>query len=471
MRKTKNWMMLIGQMAMMLVAVVVGGPAALAASIEVTNTPEAEVTNPTNTTTTENGGAAVYPEQSVTTGEAAAPEIYDDQYDKLITEIRCARTPLDQISRRSRRKSKAPKMEFNYPSIDYLPGKTELASAFTPASSFTQDYAEVELECVNAGIFNPRDTILVQGVPGYEADGTTLDSKADLMLWVVDRTGNTRITVIAVNGKKIGGFKSQAPELPEGSALQRMGKACGEMDAQAPGYAIFPTMTEQYCQKFMAQVEQSTIDALTAKRFDITLNDQEEATLADMRLGMEKSFLFSAKSKFLDPQTRRNVWTTGGIWFMPGKTINYTATGDSAWGPAKFIEMGRTMFTGPAAGRSDRRVVLCGSQLLSYMQNSLFNAQYSTNVYKKWDIEFTEVRTVFGAFELVLDEVFDLAGMPENGLIIDPDYLERYTLRPFGRTVLELDKQGVRDSKAIVLSEISSLVLKSPNNHARIVRR
>lgn len=468
MNKTKKWMMLIGQMIMMLVAVVLGGPAAMAASIEVTNTPEAEVTNPTNTTTTENGGAAVFPEQSVTTGQEAAPEVYEDQYDKLITEIRRARTPLDQISRRSRRKSKAKSMEFHYASIDYLPTETVLSAAFAPAVSFTQDYAEVQLTCDNAGIFNPRDTILVQGVQGYEADGLTV-SVRELVLWVVDRTGNQKITVIATNGKKVGNFKGQVPALEKGVTLQRMGKACGEMDAQAPGYAIFPTSDEQYCQKFMAQVEQSTIDALTAKRYDITLNDQEEATLADMRLGMEKSFLFSVMSKFVDPQTRRNVWTTGGIWNMPSKQIDYTDP--AAWAPAKFIDMSREMFTGPAAGRSDRRVVLCGSKLLAYMQNGLLEGQYSTNVYKKWDIEFTEVRTVFGAFELVLDEVFDLVGMSENGLIIDPDYLERYTLRPFGRTTLDLDKQGVRDSKAIVLSEISSLVLKSPNNHARIVRR
>lgn len=468
MNKTKNWMTLIGQMLMMLVAVVIGGPAAMAASIEVTNTPEAEVTNPTNQTATENGGAAVYPEQSVTTGQEAAPEVYEDQYDEFITKIRRARTPLDQISRRSRRKSKAKSMEFNYASIDYLPAETELSTAYTAPSSYTQDYAEAVLQCANAGIFNPRDTILVRGTQGYEADGTT-PSEQELVLWVVDRNGNQSITVIALNGKKGGNFKSQVPSIEEASTLQRMGKACGEMDAQAPGYAIYPTSSEQYNQKFMAQVEQSTIDALTAKRFDITLNDQEEATLADMRLGMEKSFLFGVKAKFIDPQTRRNVWATGGIWNMPSKQFDYTDP--AAWTPSKFIDMTRQMFTGPAAGRSDRRVVLCGSKLLSYMQNALLEAQYSTNVYKKWDIEFTEVRTVFGAFELVLDEVFDIVGQSEDGLIIDPDYLERYTLRPFGRVTLDLDKQGVRDSKAIVLSEISSLVLKSPNNHARIVRR
>ena len=76
---------------------------------------------------------------------------------------------------------------------------------------------------------------------------------------------------------------------------------------------------------------------------------------------------------------------------------------------------------------------------------------------------------MFGSFEFILDEVFDLHVMPKCGLILDPDYLERYVFEPFGRNTLDLDAQGTRDSKAIVLREISAMVLKSPNNHARII--
>ena len=470
MKKNKELLKLIGQALMMLVAVVVGGLAAMAAMtnpVHVDNVPEAEVTNPTNQTTTDGGSPAVFPEQSVTTGQAAAPEVYEDQYDKLITEIRIARTPLDQISRRSRRKSKIKAMEFKYGTVDYLPIKTTLATAYTVAQSATSAYTETELVPANPGIFNRRDIIICQGIPGYKEDGAT-QSGEDLKLWVKNRDGNTKISVIAINGKKIGNFVGQVPTIAKDTVLIRIAKACAELDSQAPGYAVFPTTDEQYCQKFMAQVEQSTIDALTAKRFDITLADQEEAVLADMRLGMEGAFLFGSKSKFVDPDTMRNVWTTKGIWNMAEKEFTYTASTDV--GVNFLIDMARTMFTGPAAGRSDKRIVLCGSKLLSYVQKSLFAAQYTTNVFKKWDLEFTEFRTVFGSFEFILDEVFDLHSMDENGLIIDADYLERYTLEPFGRNTIDLDAQGTRDSKATVLREISAMVLKSPKNHARIVK-
>ena len=467
MRKTKDWMMLIGQMAMMLVAVVIGGPAAMAADVAVTNVPEAEVTNPTNETATDGGSPMVFPEQSVTTGQKAAPEVYEDQYDKLITEVRIARTPLDQISRRSGRKSRIKSMEFKYATVDYLPIETTLATAVSGNNAVSTDYPEFTIVPANPGIFNRRDLIVVKGVKGYEADGTTQSSE-DLKLWVKNRNGNTNIKVIVVNGRTLSGHPGYIPALAEGTVLIRIAKACAELDSQAPGYAVFPTTDEQYCQKFMAQVEQSTIDALTAKRFDITLADQEEAVLADMRLGMEGVFLFGSKSKFIDPDTMRNVWTTQGIWNMAEKEFTYTDA--SAVGPNFLIDMSRTMFTGPAAGKSDKRVVFCGSELLSHIQKSLFAAQYTTNVYKRWGLEFTEFRTVFGSFEFILDEVFDRHGMAENGLIVDVDYLERYTLEPFGRNTIDLDAQGTRDSKATVLREISAMVLKSPKNHARIVK-
>jgi hypothetical protein len=90
------------------------------------------------------------------------------------------------------------------------------------------------------------------------------------------------------------------------------------------------------------------------------------------------------------------------------------------------------------------------------------------NKVKKWDLEFTEVTTNFGDLMFILGEAFDIANHSNDGIILDPDYLERFTLEKFGSKNLDLDAQGVRDSKARVLREISALVLKSPKNHARL---
>lgn len=451
---------------------------AAAGGVVVTETPEATLVNPPSEVTTEDGSKGVFPEQSVTTGQAAAPEVYEPQYDKLITKVRIARTPLDQITRSAGKAKQVKAMEFKYGSVDYLPVKTKLSNSVDGRTDATGDSQEVTLTVAKAAIFNRRDLIIVDGV--YVKDGAscakTVSGAEPLKLWVKDRIGSNQITVIAVNGVNYPPYHNLVPAITANTTLIRIGKACAELDAQAPGYAIFPTMNEQYCQKFMAQVEQSTIDALTAKRFDnINLSDQEEATLADMRLGMEGVFLFGTKSKFTDPDTLRNVWTTQGIWPIADKTFNYSdrnaikgSTEYHKLGVHSLIDICREMFTGPAAGKSNRRIVLCGSELLGEVQKVLFDAQYSTNVFKKWDLEFTEFSSVFGKLEFILAEVFDIYGHSKDGLVIDVDYLERYYLEPFGRNTIDFNAQGTRDSKAIVLREISAVVMKSPKNHARI---
>lgn len=469
-----KWMSIVSQLFMMALVVVIGGGLGAAASITVDQTPESSaVTPPDNgksegdSATDDNAHHTMFPEQSVTTGEGANKEVYEPQYDKLLTKIRPVRTPIDQISRRAARTKNVKSMEFKYGTVDYLPVSTTLGTAYTAGTS-TQDFEPVNLKPTKPSIFNRRDIIIVKGVPGYLPDGTT-KSGEDLKLWVTDRTGNKSIDVIAINGPKNANFKSGVPSITQGVTLVRIAKACAELDSQAPGYAIFPYTDEQYNQKFMAQVEQSTIDQLTAKRFDITLSDQEEAVLADMRLGMEGAYLFGTKSKFLDPDSQRYVWTTKGIWNMVTAETDYTD--DTYWTIANIINLAKTVFTGPGAGKSDTRLVVCGSELLASLEKAFVGNYTFIHSVKKWDLTFTEVQTNFGSFWFILDEVFDLHDMSGDGLILDVDYLEKYNFEPFHANTLDLDGQGVRDSKARVLREISSMVLKSPNNHMKIVKK
>ena len=59
------------------------------------------------------------------------------------------------------------------------------------------------------------------------------------------------------------------------------------------------------------QVEESTMQKLANKEVDWTMNDQEEAAVYDMRLGMEKSFLFGVKARVWDNNKKENVMLTG----------------------------------------------------------------------------------------------------------------------------------------------------------------
>ena len=70
---------------------------------------------------------------------------------------------------------------------------------------------------------------------------------------------------------------------------------------------------------------------------------------------------------------------------------------------------------------------------------------------------------------MLLSEIFDEVGMPDNGLIIDPQYLQKYSHLPFTTESLDLKKSGVRNVDALVLTEASCLVLRYPKAHMRIV--
>lgn len=189
--RIKSLVSFIGQVLMMAVAVFVGGGVGLAAGVAVTDTPEATVVNPTETTETADGGKAVFPEQSVTTVQQAAPEVYEDQYDKLLTKIRPVRTPIDQISRRAARSKNVKSMEFKFGTIDYLPIKTTVSAQVTVEKAKVAEAFTIVPSKVN--IFNRRDVIIVKGVKGLNDE--------DLKLWVLDRDKNTSISVIAINPK------------------------------------------------------------------------------------------------------------------------------------------------------------------------------------------------------------------------------------------------------------------------------
>ncbi|MBS7394607.1 MAG: hypothetical protein KIG90_09360, partial [Muribaculaceae bacterium] len=87
----------------------------------------------------------------------------------------------------------------------------------------------------------------------------------------------------------------------------------------------------------------------------------------------------------------------------------------------------------------------------------------------KWGIDFSELRSKFGTLYVLLSEVFDEVGMADNGMVIDPEYLQKYCHIPFTTEALNLKASGVRNVDALVLTEASCLVLRYPKAHMRIV--
>lgn len=397
----------------------------------------------------------------------ASPSLLLNEIDQQIVKIRPMATPLDQISRYGGAKH-AGSMIVDFYQVDTKPTSTVLSDDYSEGDDVTPGgpTPKIQLFTDNDEIFDTSDTILVQGVQGYEDDGVTV-SQQELVLYVASRTTSGGLKVMAVNGKTVNGVNNCLPDLEAGTTLIRMGRAAAELDVQSPQFEALPVKKTNFCQIFKMQVEESTLQHLSNKEVGWDLTDQEEAAIYDMRLGMEKSFLFGRKARLWDSDKKENIMFTGGIWRQAGKQFNYTS---ETFTNEKVVELMRMAFTGNNG--SKRKILLGGSRLIGYLSNLEYDrVVLARESVSKWGIDFTQLTSKFGTLYLLLSEVFDDCGMSENGIVIDPEYVQKYVHIPFNTATLDLKKSGQRNVEALVLTEASCLVLRYPQSHMRIVRR
>ncbi len=393
----------------------------------------------------------------------ASPDLIVNEIDRRIVKIRPMATPIDQLSRWAGAK-RAGSMVVDYYSVDTRPTTAVTTTAWTGADAEgSSRYQEASFEVDNPSVLEVSETVLVRGVPGYEADGVT-EASQDLVLYITGKSGN-EITAMAVNGKTLSGYEQCVPSIPSGTTIIRMGRAASEMDVQTPQFEALPVKSQNFCQIFKMQIEQSTLNKIANKEVGWTFSDQEEAAVYDMRLGMEKNFLFGIKARVYDETKHEDILLTGGIWGQAGGEFRYE---DGKLDQNAVISMMRKAFTGNAGNK--RKVLIGGSGLIEQL-----NKLDSTKVVMagesvvKWGIDFSEMRSKFGKLYVLLSEVFDECGMENCGMIIDPEYLQKYSHIPFTTEELNLKSAGVRNTDAIVLTEASCMVLRYPKAHLRVI--
>ena len=243
---------------------------------------------------------------------------YRDQIDKTICEMKLESCPIDQILRSERRTHKSISMRVKYYRIGQRPIVTTLKTAITA----TENGLGNEITPENLRCFDNMDTILFPKVQGYKEDGETRDPEHPLMVYVVGKTTAGAPMVIAVNGKKnvTAGNNYDLPAISAGETMLRLGRAAGERDVKTGSYYTMPTPSEQYCQRFIMQVEQSKIEQLmqTEVRWDFL--KQERTAMDDMRNGIERSGLFGKKG-LTSWGEHGQIYFTGGIYWEAGKDL------------------------------------------------------------------------------------------------------------------------------------------------------
>lgn len=402
------------------------------------------------------------------------PEFYTKDIDSRIIKIRPMATPIDQISRYAKAQS-ASSFEVKYYSVGTRPTNCTTISNIEAQTTG----ASVELPVDDANMFTLDDTIRVVGVKGkFNDKGEAYDPEdentPDLVLCVCGRNDSTSMPVVyAVNGNKAkDGQTTFLPEIPSGTTLVRMGKACGELDVQTGRFNNIPMPEEQYCQNFMIQIEQSTFDKIADKEVDWSFSDIEEDGIYDMRLAQENTFLWGVKNKIKHvTKDGMYTWFTGGIWWMAGKDIEV-----GEWDEQKqcavitdenLVDISKDLFVGTGIGNK-RKILFCGSDMLSAfskIKSEKFRLKETVEV---WNLKFKSWETDFGEILTIHHELFDLNGMSGCAFALDPEYLTKKTHLSWSRNILDLKKAGIRNTDAVVLQEVVCLYLRYAKAHARL---
>ncbi|MDE6310518.1 MAG: DUF5309 domain-containing protein [Muribaculaceae bacterium] len=401
--------------------------------------------------------------QALTTTAAnmAAPGLVMNGIDQRIVKVRPMSTPIDQLSRCAASRH-TDGMCVEFASVDTRPTEVTLAKGVGGDQTLDEEAGggystQIEIE---SGLLDVTETLLAM-----PADGEAT------VLYVLSKVKPQTYRVMVTNPKEsvttgMGGGQTvhTMPMLAKGSKLIRMGRAAAELDVQTAQFSALPAKDYNNCQIFKMQVEQSTLMKIARKELGWSFSDQEEAAIIDMRLGMEKSFLFGRRTKLFDANKQQEVYLTGGIWAQAGTetSVNLDKLDQRA-----LTKLCSDAFVGRTG--SKRKILLAGTELME----ALSNVEYSKTVQGgeslvKWGIEFREIRSNFGTLYVLHSEIFDQCGHATDGFILDPDYLTKYVHIPFNCEKLDLRKSGQRNSDAVVLTEASCLVLRYPATHLRV---
>ena len=398
--------------------------------------------------------------QSTQFSRENSPEFLLNEVEKKVVMIRPMGNPLEQISRYvTRRKSNSQIVEFA--STDVLPVTANLNVGYTEPST-GEDH--ITIGTTLDKIFSVKETIIFPEVRGYDKTGT-IQTEQFFQAYIVNKAADKKLIIKAVNGKTIGGVKGSFPTLPANTPILRMGRAHNEIDRQTPPYAVVPTEDNQYLQIFKAQIEETTLQKISDKKYDFTFSDLEQEAIFDMKRGMNKNFLIGAQALIYDDDTKF-VYMTGGIWWQAKKKFIYGNASSTQITFEELVKMSEDAFTGNAGNKE--KVFFVGSKLMTNLSLIKYadNQKPANTTFVKYGITFKEITTNFGTLWVVHDESFDEAFMSDKGLIVDIEFMRKYSVNELSSTPLDVKHERNVDAKTI--EEISGLILQNPEAHMRV---
>ena len=390
-----------------------------------------------------------------------SPDLIEDTVLEEVTKIRPYIAPLTSVINHAKSR-KAGSMEFGWYSVDTR-SVSATVTAFAATAADARGNTGATLTVDNAALFAVRDTIYVPTVFGSVAGVINTTPLACLV--VAKNTENNTITVAAINGVEVDGEMS-VPNIPADTKIYRMAKAAAEGEMKTASRMNLPKKSKNFAQIFKFQVSQTTIQKLSDKEVKWELPEQEEQGIFEFKMEQEASALFGVKGLTFDPVSGEEIYTTGGI--VSSITNKYELDKDNTTGAIpteNLVEMCKFIFQGNSG--SKKRLMFAGSNFTAALSkvDTIEKQVEAGNTVVAWGIEWKEIRTNFGTLLLMQHDMFDLYGYSDKAVIIDPDFVDKYTFIPMKREELDTRKSGEFDGDVVVFTEVCGYALRYPSCH------
>lgn len=454
------------------------------------------------------GGAGTGPKWAASSKEQQEKmdnwDYYVAHVNPTVVEMKLESCPIDQILRASKRMTPIDSNIIYYYSIGQRPIKTKLTEKVTKTTSGGSVTFKVE----NPTVFGIGDIIMVNGMLGYDDNGTDRSKMIPLQLRVtsVDNDGNP--TCYALNGKKnvSRGNRDIPEDIAAGTVVMRLGRAAGEKEVETGSYYSMPDKSFQYCQRFIMQVEESLIDRMMKTQVQWDFTRQEKMAMDDMRQGQELSGLFGYRSQSQGGKDVGMVYTMGGIFWEAGKDLqlghwepkmrkndkgdlvpvttkvkvtNSDGTTEVVKQVYEYVisEKELTQFIAAmlkGAGNSSRTKLLFVDNLIyQAFANLRSNKRIITQTekdYQGWKLDFEKFESMGTKILIYRHDAFNSWGMDGRAFCLDARYLDKYVFGTWTRNEFNAKDLLIRNTAGVVMEEYSCWVLTFPDAHARVAR-
>lgn len=403
-------------------------------------------------------GVIVDETATTSTTEEGSPDLLDFDYDKLIVKELPSRSPLDTIFRTRAGKRKSESLKVPYFTVDTKPFQDTVTSAVTVG-----DALSISLPVADIKMWSVHDTLKFQGVNGYDgtSDNNVL-SFNNLVARVLSKdTSAKTLTIQPLNGYYSDGDIVFHDDISSGTIVTRMGKAEPELAMQTAPYSILPYTDFNYCQNFMAQIEESEWQNLHKKRVQWDFNDYSRLNIADMRATKELSFLWGTRSKHQDLNTNEDVYTCGGL----SQYITKNKTHGSSISNTDFISWRTELFEDNNG--SEERHAFIGIDLWEKLQAiEDIQRQIAANKTERiFGVNFAKIEFGNEVIWLHKHRLMSEAGWGDYGIVLDLQHVSERAFVPLREDEIDLQKSGQKNAKAKVLREVVCPILKYPDTH------